>query len=64
LGGKVEGESEVEFREDFFAAFNHGNLGANTLTGVGNLLNRGMFQNFQITKSNARTMQFWMKYSF
>jgi len=23
-----------------------------------------MLQNFQITKSNARTMQFWMKYSF
>jgi len=57
-------ESQVEFREDFFDAFNHVNLGANNLTGVNNILNPGVFQNFRITKSNARTIQSWMKYSF
>ena len=57
-------ESQVEFRGDFFDAFNHANLGANNLTGVGNILNPGVFQNFQTTKSNARTIQLWMKYSF
>jgi len=48
LGGKVEGESEVEFREDFFDAFNYANLGANNLTGVSNVLNPEVFQNVQI----------------
>jgi len=57
-------ESQVEFRGDFFDAFNHANLGANNLNGVGNILNPGVFQNFQTTKSNARTIQLWMKYSF
>jgi len=41
-------ESQVEFREDFFDAFNYANLGANNLTGVSNVLNPEVFQNVQI----------------
>jgi hypothetical protein len=55
---------KIEFRADFFDAFNHPNLGANNLVGVGNILAPGVFENFQTTKSNARTIQLWMKYSF
>jgi hypothetical protein len=55
---------QIEFRADFFDAFNHPNLGANNLVGVGNILAPGVFENFKTTKSNARTIQLWMKYSF
>jgi hypothetical protein len=56
-------ESEVEFRADFFNAFNHPNEGVN-VTGYGDLLSPGIFGNPKTTLSGARTIQFWLKYSF
>jgi Carboxypeptidase regulatory-like domain/TonB-dependent Receptor Plug Domain len=57
-------ESQLEFRADFFDAFNHPNEGADNLVGFGNLLNPGVFGNFKTTKGDGRTIQFWLKYSF
>ncbi len=57
-------ESQVEFRADFFDAFNHPNEGADNLAGFGDLLNPGVFGNFRTTRGDARTIQFWLKYAF
>jgi len=57
-------ESQVEFRADFFNAFNHPNEGVNNLVGFGNLLNTGLFDNFAATRGGGRTIALWLKYSF
>jgi hypothetical protein len=56
-------ESQVEFRGDFFNAFNHANEGLN-VTNYGDLLSPGVFGNPRTTLSGARTIQLWLKYSF
>jgi hypothetical protein len=56
-------ESQMEFRADFFDAFNHPNEGVN-VTGYGDLLNPAVFGNPKTTLGDARTIQFWLKYSF
>jgi hypothetical protein len=56
-------ENEIEFRADFFNAFNHPNEGVN-VTNYGNLLNRAVFGNARTTLSGARQIQLWLKYSF
>jgi outer membrane receptor protein involved in Fe transport len=56
-------ENEIEFRADFFNAFNHPNEGVN-VTGYGNLLNPAVFGNPRTTLSGARQIQLWLKYSF
>jgi Carboxypeptidase regulatory-like domain/TonB-dependent Receptor Plug Domain len=56
-------ESQVEFRGDFFNAFNHPNEGVN-VSGYGDLLSPGVFGNPRSTLSGARQIQLWLKYSF
>jgi len=57
-------ESQMEFRADFFNAFNHPNQGVTNLVGFGNLLNPGVFGNFASTRGGGRTITLWLKYSF
>ncbi len=57
-------ESEVEFRADFFDAFNHPNEGVNNVLDIGDLLNPGNFDNVRSTRGDARQIQLWLKYSF
>jgi len=56
-------ESQMEFRADFFNAFNHPNEGVN-VTGYGDLLSPGIFGNPKTTLGGARTIQLWLKYTF
>ena len=57
-------ESNLEFRADFFNAFNHPNEGVTNLVGFGNLLNPGVFDNFRSTLGGGRSITLWLKYSF
>jgi Carboxypeptidase regulatory-like domain/TonB-dependent Receptor Plug Domain len=57
-------ESQLEFRADFFNAFNHPNEGVTNLVGFGNLLNPGVFGNFRSTLGGGRSITLWLKYSF
>lgn len=60
----VTEQSEMEFRADFFNAFNHPNLGVTNLVGLGNLLQPSNFLDFASTKDGSRQIQVWMKLSF
>jgi hypothetical protein len=57
-------ESQLEFRADFFNAFNHPNEGVNNLVGFGNILSPDVFDNFRSTRGGGRSVTLWMKYSF
>ena len=54
---------QVEFRADFFNAFNHPNNGVNNLPDYGNLLDPN-FLNVDHTRSGGRNITMWLKYTF
>jgi carboxypeptidase family protein/TonB-dependent receptor-like protein len=59
-------ESQVQFRADFFNAFNHFNAGQNNISGYGNLLNpgAGFYGPKSLTLDGGRSIVLWLKYSF
>jgi hypothetical protein len=58
---KVHESHELQFRADFFNAFNHANLGVNNLNGNVNSVN---FLNIKLSEAGARAVTLWMKYQF
>lgn len=57
---------QLQFRADFFNAFNHFNAGQNNIQGYGNLLNPGdgFLGGNNLTLDGGRAIQIWLKYSF
>lgn len=53
----------VEFRADFFNAFNHPNTGVINLADIGNTLDSN-FLNLDHTRSGGRNITLWLKYTF
>ena len=59
-------ESQLQFRADFFNAFNHFNAGQNNISGYGDLLSPGfgVLGPKSLTLDGGRSIQLWLKYSF
>ncbi len=59
----MEGHS-LEFRSDFFNAFNHPNDGIDSLQGQYGNINSPDFLNTAATRRGARHIALWLKYAF
>ena len=57
----AEGHHQLEFRGDFFNAFNHPNLGISSLNGD---IDSSTFLDINRTRRGGRSIVLWMKYSF
>jgi hypothetical protein len=56
---------QLEFRADFFNAFNHPNLGGGSLAPpVSGDIDSRNFLNLALTKEGSRSVSLWLKYSF
>jgi hypothetical protein len=60
----IHESSNLEFRVDFFNAFNHSDAGVRNLVGYGDLFNLDGFLNSDLTRGGGRSIQTWVKLSF